>query len=348
MKFIIPIFLIFFSFSCTPVDKLINEPDNTFYLLLLNEATPTTFSLVKMPQAEIISEDIFYQINSIKFSSKPYSIVEQPLDLYILFPEEFRILIFQKSNLKYKAEIDFSEIEKEPISICFPNSTDAYVVFRNCDTIALVDLTNHKIARWIYSGKSPVAIASLGNKCFVLNSLDNSVSIIRTNTHNKEAEVQLYDRPHFLGFTSDGKNAIIVCLGAGKLDPNQTRTEAKVFSVDASTYRIISSINIETTIANAIQQFPLSFTISANDYAFIGTEQNLIRFDARKSDRLYSVYSGYFYNLIYNYWNNELLMLQQKNEESWIVIADPKTGKKIYEIKYPQKIQMIFPIKFEH
>jgi YVTN family beta-propeller protein len=340
------ILFILLFFGCSPTENTINDLSNYFRILYVTEDSPTKLGLISFPKGTTFSTDIFSDYSHLQLSSRISKITQYRTNYFVFAPQEYKIYILSKDSLKVTGFIDFSVEKWMPSDICFStNGVDAFVIHENVDSVSHIDMTVQRQARVYGVGQKPSSIAISGNQVYVTNLNDNSVSVIGSNTHQVEATIPVSSKPAFVEISPDGSKALVICLGEGKIDSNQTKTDAVAVLIDIASRNIFKQKSLTVGAYKAVDQIPQGLSITSKNWAFIPTNQGVFRYDISQGTRLVIGDKGDFLSSYYNFWKNEEILLQNMNLKHKVFTADPNTGLHNFEYSSTQKFKIIYPVK---
>jgi len=293
--------------GCSRPNRIIDNTQDEWKILAATDATPSSLTLIHQPDNVITSSDVFLSVNGSPLPGKVSKIVEFREYLYVLVPSAHQIIVVDKSY-KIHTVVDLSTTQKIPTDIAFGNATTGYIAHENDTTVSVIDITNFKIARSITVGRHPIAIAGVGNQIFVANQASNTVSQIDTRTNTVVATHDVATAPTFIQTnTKNGREVIVLSLGAGKLD-SEPKTVPVVTFIDSS--RIITHITqLDNELFGGADAKPIGIALSSLDWIFIPVQKGIIRLDARsKIDATLFIEKEYS-TIYYNFRRDELLLL---------------------------------------
>lgn len=188
MKYLFLLFILF-AIACSPKEKVINPVKENRTFMISTDLGGYSLKGIDIPSAKLNEEDFFRKIFQIEAKSSITTIADNGIDIFFFMPDEMKVFVADKKDMSQKAIIDFSVQNLKPVSVTFPNATDAYIIHREGNDVSIVDLTVYEIARNIKCGVRPVAIASNGNQVYVADSRGNAVHVIDTRTRAVEATI---------------------------------------------------------------------------------------------------------------------------------------------------------------
>lgn len=343
IKLIIPLFILtVFLIACSSEEKTINSPIDNWRLLVSTES-PESLVLYQQPQGLISISDVYFNSNNKQLDGKVERIAENQKYLYLFIPSKFKIEVISNTTFKTETVLDYSAEGRIPSGICFPNPTDAYICFKNDSIIDLLDITNFKTARKITVGKNPVNIAVAGNQIFVVNSGDNTVSIINSNTHDVKTTLQVANKPYYVDVSFDKETAVVVSIGGGKTDTGTAKSAAIASVISVANSNVVKTVNIGTNSSDALNQIPRGISSTEKSWAFIPTKTNLFRINTKTGD-LTSVGKSDYYSAFYNKKRDELIVIRKKGDNFEYYTADPSSAALRNSIKIPANYLTMMPL----
>ena len=294
--------------GCTRPERIIDNSVDEWKILATTDAAPSALALLRQPDGEVTSSDVFAKTNGSPLPGKVTKIIEFRENLYLLIPSAFQIIVVNR-DYKQVASIDLSTSQRIPSDIAFGNATTAYIAHENDTTVSVLDIVNFTVARSITVGKRPIAIAAIGNQIFVANQASNTVSQIDTRTNTVVATHQVPTAPTFIQPNiKNGHEVLVLSLGAGKID-SEVKTAAAISFIDSA--RIITKVTTLDDVLNggSIDGHPVGMAISTQDWAFIAVQNGVIRFDIRDQETYTLELDQKFTGIFYNFRRDELLLL---------------------------------------
>ncbi|MFP4529206.1 MAG: YncE family protein, partial [Candidatus Kapaibacterium sp.] len=270
--------------ACSSEEKVIDNSDTDWQLLAATQDSKVV--RIKMPSLEVANPDVMATILGGPAPGNISKITEFRSNLYFLIPSARQIVIADKYDFSHVATIDFSAEDLEPTDICFPNATAAYVSHGNAASVSLVDITTFEVARVIAVGNDPRGITGAGNQVYVCNQADNSVSVIDTRTNEVAATILVSPYPTYVQANNAKSEMVVVSLGYGKLDETQQKSAAIVTFIDITTREKLAETALGFGGIDPVEQHPYGLAVSPKDWAFIPTDDYLLRIDARFHDRV--------------------------------------------------------------
>lgn len=330
--------------SCTSKENIIDGFADPWRAMLIIESPQPAIGILSLPDNQLINQDVYFSANGKQLSSAPTKAADFRNHIYLLFAEEYKIEILDKSTFIVTSVIDFSAGNLKPTDICFPNSTDAYVAHGNDSVVSLLDITVFQIARSIRVGKFPVSISVAGNQIYTANFGDNTVSIIDSRTHTEVGKIGVAPCPIFVLPNNNGDEMLVLSAGRGKIPSESEKTPAVINFINIANRSVISSLEIGVGAQKAIDQIPYGLAVSQKDWAFIPTNTSLFRVDLRSKQRVSIASSKKYTALSYNFRRLEVLLLGRDGSASWFETADQATGKTVHRYNLPSDVSILLPL----
>lgn len=347
-KLIFIIFFIALFYSCNDEERIVDNTSSDIQVLIADE-DEAILRLVDLNSNTVINENILSQIENHQFSS-PVSQIKRYLGkLFIVIPEDMKIVIIEEVGLKLISVIDYSDIALKPFSIEFANATTAYVIHSESNKISILDITDsdsfvgYKIARQIEVGQLPTDIAIRGNQIMVTNSGDNTVSILDTRTNAVEKTLTTFPVPYLVDYIPGQDEAIIVCKGEGKNNSNPT-SAAYVQYIDLNANEITQSqlLNVDDG-ANADEINPEYLITTEEEWGFVLANDQLIRIDLRTKENIKLIIFQPFFFLEANLNSQQLLMVGEgRDGQRELYLGDINTGNPQTTYDLPENSKIVF------
>jgi len=325
--------------SCNSENELIDNSDHSWELLASVASTPPALSVINN-KGEIINSNVFAATGE-EMPSAPSKIAEYGGMIFLLFKDDKQIIVL--SNQDYNIIAKF-ELEGTPSGLCFPNATDCYIALEDIGAIVLLDIYNMKIARKIDLAGRPINIASYGNQVYVPLFDADRVAVIDTRTKTIEAMIQVAERPLYVDFTHDGKHCFVCSLGKGKLNESEEKTKAFVSFINVEQRKVLETTEIGFGSFLAENQFPTGLAVTNGDWAYIPTNEFIMRIDTRYGNRIRLIDRGDYHSMIYNFKRDELLVVQYIDGVYKAYTADTEKVEELESIELPQNILALLPM----
>ncbi len=313
-------------FACSD-DKVVDN-SNLGFLVMAAEKGTNDLKVIDLNDGAVLHNDVMSEVAGVEIDSKISRIKEFGGAFFICVPDDYKIYSIDKQTFELLDEIDFSEEELTPHSICFPNSSNAYVACSNSNVVKVYDLKNRMLARTIEVRDSPVDIANAGNQVYTANRDDNTLSIIDTREHKQVALMPVSDAPFYLAVAPQREQIIAVSLGAGKIDTNDQKTAAKMYLIDYSNRTIESEkdIGFEPRL-DPKEITPFGITLTGLEQVYFPTNKALFKTDAFSGQYVGLMSQFDYRSASYGASKDKLLLLKNEGDKMSIVVADPATAK---------------------
>ncbi|MFP4370305.1 MAG: YncE family protein [Candidatus Kapaibacterium sp.] len=338
------VLLLLLIVSCADDSRVVDNNDARNSMLLSYENPDPRIGWFSFSEKKISGPDPYFEANGSYIQGTVTEIRYFNNRYYMLVPEHSKIVITDK-DFAHIADISFADEGYKPIGICFPNATDAWVIHEGIARISVIDITVNEKALEIALSAAPSSIACLGNTVVTANTGDNSLSIVRSNTLAEEAVIPVSPEPFKADITPDGEKIFYVCRGAGKTVNQQgAKTDAMIGYISINSGSIIKEIPLGTGIIPAIDEFPLDYTITSNNLAFVITENVLYRVNLKYNSD--PVFLGRLrYDRIYfNFMTGKLVLYSNKESGTELYINNDATGSVDDLYRLDQRINAIYPV----
>lgn len=103
----------------------------------------------------------------------------------------------------------------------------AYVANNSGNTVTVINMSNHTVAKTITVGTAPfgVAVNQAGTYAYVTNQTSNNVSVISTSTNSVVATISVQSNPIGIALTPDGKTAYVANENSNSVSVINTGTK---------------------------------------------------------------------------------------------------------------------------
>lgn len=263
--------------------------------------------------------------------------------IYVLMPDAKSIKILNRSNYAEIHTIDFSMLQKKPISMAFGNATTGYVIFENDSIVMLYDILNKKLAGTISVGTNTVDIITGSgdrqNQLFVANLGSNTISHIDTRTNKVEKQYSVLAAPRFLSNDPTGTKVVYVSEGAGKSIGGVSRSTPGIGFIDIDRKVLLAQMTISTRDIDSSDAIPTGLAVTANEWAFVTLSNGLVRVDTREYKTYATISKTIFSGIVYNDRRREVLAVKD-NE---IYILNDNSGLVQRVLQSDQQLKFVFP-----
>lgn len=294
MKYIKYLFILAFAItisSCGKHNPLIDSSDQSFNVIAITGENENELSLIKQPSGEITNPNLFSAITEETISTPIAGIAAWGESIYVIVPEEYKIVILNRWSYAYEATISYEETQLKPVSIAFSNATDAFVAFKDYNAISLLDIKFRKHARFIECGEGASAITYFNSKLYVANTKANSVSIINAITYKKESDIEVSKSPVMIAVATGYPVAAVVCGKPFDLDTNASKIPAACVSyIDLKAEKMTNSFELRAPKVEANKIYPTSIAVGETNVLFVCTQIGVFRANLRlQSSVLYTI-----------------------------------------------------------
>lgn len=333
--------LLFLLLSCSE-EKLITELSPNKHILVASyDGTTAKLTRITFPQGEVIKSDAYLEANGKAISNNKITQLATYLqNIYVVIPEDFKVLVLDRSTFKLLAEFNFKEENKAPRKVVFANATEAYLIFDDYEYVYLVDTYFNKIARKIQLDGKPSDIVAVGNQVYITLPLKNQVSILDTRTHKIENNIQVDNVPYLIQKNADGSKMLVLNAGIGKVpgDFREAISYPSVTMIDFKTNAVVSTHELKPPKIDLLKEYPKMFIITNNDWGFFATDKYLVRVDAKQPQFSILIEEVGYSELLHNNIYNEFYLLLNLPNQSIIHQVDPILAKKKEKLSLNQLI----------
>lgn len=312
MKKLTLLLLAIFLLACSSEEKIIDNSNKGIYLISASDGELPVIARHNIQTGSLVSEDLYFEANNKSLDTKVAKIAAFKSMNYILLPELNRLLILNGSDRTEFKTLDFSEKALQPVDICFPNATDAYLLCK--DKVIIIDLTVYEPAIEIDLGTEATRINCIGNQVFTANTSDNSITFLDTRTKGITNKIDISDKPVDIEILPDGERLGILCAGNGKLEEGD-KSSAYFDIVDIATQSILEHIPLDVNNRSSVELFPKKIVSTPKDWAFIVAKDVFFRVDLKNTSNINFISQIDFSDLIYDN-VNQILILNQKIGEN--------------------------------
>ncbi len=323
--------LFFLIISCSE-EKIITElsPDKHI-LVATHDGSVAKLSRLTFPNGEVIKNDVYMDANGKQISNNKITQLATYLqNIYVVIPEDYKVMVLDRTTFKLVAEFTFKEENKMPRKVVLANATEAYLIFDDFDQVYLIDTYYNKIARKIQLEGNASDILAAGNQVYITVPLKNQLSIFDTRTHKIESNIQIDNVPYLVQKNADGSMILVICAGIGKVpgDFREAISQPSVVALDFKTNAILSTNEIKPAKVDLLKEYPNMFIITNNDWGFFATQKYLIRIDAKQPQYSAMIEETGYSELLHNNIYNEFYLLLNLTNQSLIHQVDPVLAKK--------------------
>lgn len=336
-RFIVLLFILL-TLSCTEDKVIVNSTFKQKFLLASDE---NQSSMILFDSEDgILEDDVYLKNNGKKLQGKVFAIEEWGNLLFLIMKDNYAIEIIGKNDFKIVSTIDFSGNKKKPSGIDFVNSTDAYISFENDSNVVLYDLYNFQIAKYIKVPFGSVDLVAVPPYVYVVNQLDDKVSIIDSRTDELINQISVKPAPTFIDYADNIGKTVVVSLGEGKIDQKQ-KTAAYLTLIDINSQNKTSEIPIAAGTLEASEILPKGMIIAGN-YCFVVTSDFIFRYDVKNEPSQIQLLSKKsIKSLKYFPLRNKVIVLENDNTFTYSNIY---TLAAAYSFQIEKNISVVHPL----
>ncbi len=324
------IFTLIFLISCSN-EKLINEGSADKDFLATTYDGNAHIARFKFPSGAKVSDDLYQQANQSYISKNEIKNLRTFLKyIFICIPDDYKVVVLDKNTFQQVAIIDFTENQLKPTDITFANATEGYLIFKDAPKVALLDIYYFKFVKFIDLDENASSISAIGNQIYVTVPKLNKVSVIDSRFHSTVADINVANVPYMVTPTNDGTKFVVINAGSGKIegDASETLTKPSISIIDVATRQVIKNEEINPPKADLTSQLVHSLVVTNNDWAFLLTQDYLIKIDLLNPGFSLVVENKQYKLLYENSVYNQVFVSLVNETQSIIYQLDPITGKK--------------------
>lgn len=335
MKRLFAILILITLLGCSSDERIIDNSQTGIFVLTVTKGNSPIFSKHDINQGELISEDIFAGISGVSFNSKIDKIKRYRDYIYILQSDLNRITILNKSDYSLQKQIDLSSQGLQPIDICFPNATDAYILCQ--DKVIIFDITVLEPAITIDLGVEATAINCFGNQVFTANTMDNSVSLLDTRQRNVYAKIDVNPYPIAVDILNDGVTIGVLCAGFGKYDEREL-TSAYIDYINIPTQTNTLQLPLDIGNISSVDLIPKEMVVTSEDWIYVVAKDLFFRVDLKNKTNIEFVsrldFEQIFFDNVYEF----MIITDIEENNTAIYTINDFNGQILSKYDYPQEI----------
>lgn len=263
--------------------------------------------------------------------------------IYVLMPDAKSIKILNRSNYAEIHAIDFTSLQKKPISMAFGNATTGYIIFENDSIVMLYDILNKKLAGSIAVGKNTsdiiAGLSDRQNQLFVSNLGSNTISHIDTRTNKVEKEYAVLTAPRYLSNDPTGTKIVFVSEGAGKSNGSANRGTPGIGFIDIDKKVLLAQMTISTREIDSADAIPAGLAVTANEWAFVPMSNGLVKVDTREYKTYSTISKTIYTGIVYNDRRREVLAINGDD----IHVLNDNSGLVQRVLQTNQQLKFVYP-----
>lgn len=343
MKYVI-IILSLILISCQQNVRVENEIIDEDQLLVNLAGSELRVQNIGKTSADVYDFDILSSAKSSTFNIDPSGtitkIIEEDNELYLIEKSLNRFIAIDARDYSLINQYELSDFGI-PIDLVFPNTSNGYFTVEGKDSLFIVDIKSQQLVRnlAIKVGENPTVLNVIGNEIYVANQGENSISIVRTNTKEAIAKVDLPGPPVLIeNYNIDGDKLLVIC--------HDEVSDPQVVFIDLDSRSVISTINInDESKTEAIIPICLAITDNTSDFAYLGTNLGTYQIDVRNRDnyRYASTREEYIFDIFYDQSENDLIYLTELNDRRFLRTASPVSFQLKTNVLFPPNASFFFP-----
>lgn len=316
------------SFSCNKEERLIDNSVNANDIYLANSET-NDVSIYEFPAMTLLVPDLF-ESNDIEINSNISNIREFQGKVYILVPDESKMIVFD-SEADTLIKVNEFPNSSGPNDISFSNIADGFVTFENAPYVANYDLVYNEIVRYIDGSSIINSINSAGSYVYLTEPQSSSISVLDIRNYRESNQIDLSSPPNIASITS--RNELLVVSNRISNENNQIPSRIHYINTGANTVRESYDFGDNRINANDLESYDILST--SLSYTFVSTNLGLIRIDNRVDDRFVTITDRQFEQMEYGPNFESILLLERNGSNSNIVVSNSKSGAIVDEVNLP-------------
>ncbi len=197
-------------------------------------------------QSKTVEKDVFLRENNRPLGDVVQSITIHNDRAYVVVNNSNKIEIADANTFKSLGVISNLKLPRYLLAVGNKGYVTEWVSFSGNGQVSVLDLTTNAVLKTIPVGILPEKMAVLNNKIYLINSGENTVSVINPATDAVETTLTVSDSPNSL--TLDANNKLwILCGGQKNYNPDFTINETT--STPGSLMRLNPASNtVEATL----------------------------------------------------------------------------------------------------
>lgn len=291
IKYLLSLIILISLSSCGQHNPLIDSSDKSFEAIAVTGENENELTLIKEPSGEVINQNLLASITDETINSPIASIAMWGGSIYVLVPEEQKIVILNRWSYAYEATISYETMGLKPVSIAFANATDAYVAFEDHNAISLLDIKFRKHAHFIECAEGASFITINEGKLYVVNTKANSVSVINAVNYTKEKDIPVGESPIMISVATGHPSAAVICGKPFSMDTTASNLPAAcVTYIDINTETTKNTFELRAPKTDPKNIYPSSIALGEGNTLFICTQVGVYRANIRmQSSVLYTI-----------------------------------------------------------
>ncbi|GEM_PF-1190356 len=324
-------------FSCSD-EKLITEIGSGKNITAATYDGNAHLAKISFPDGAVLSADKYFEVNGKYISSNKITKIKQYLQyLYLIIPDDYKVVVVDKTTFKLVAEYTFKDKVEKPKDVAFANATEGYLIMDGANKVYLIDTYYHKIAKEIELKNYPSSVFVLGNRVYLTIPLENLIEVYDTPTHSFIKTItNVGEMPYLINKNANGSKLIVISAGMGKVpgDFRESISLPQVAFVNSSDYSVLSINDVNPPKADLKSQLPSEFIVTNNDWGFFISQDYLIRVDLEEPQYSIQISNNSYNTLTYNQIYNEIYYLQNDDMISSVHYADPVLARTKEKLNY--------------
>ncbi|MBO0935960.1 hypothetical protein J2I47_05325 [Fibrella sp. HMF5335] len=254
--------------SCSVTEPVRTEPFESGVLVMEEGAFKkgnASVSLLNAQTGQVTAPNIFSAVNDRPLGDVLQSYIEIGGKGYLVVNNSDKVEVVESSTFRNIGTIQKGisaaqlAVEQPRYMVAAPPQNGQYLkAYVSCwggktvgPNVAVVDLAGRQAFKQITVGGGPEQLVLAGNQVFVANSggfgVDNTVSVINTDTDQVVTTITVGDRPTSMAYDPDNNVVYVLCSGKYAFDYTTNKlvpTTAELIRINPTTRQIVSRVTI--------------------------------------------------------------------------------------------------------
>ena len=254
--------------SCAVTDAVRTEPYDSGVLVVEEGAFKkgnASVSLLNAQTGQVTAPNIFSAVNNRPLGDVLQSYIEIGGKGYLVVNNSDKVEIVESSTFRNVGTITKGiaatqlSVEQPRFMVAAPPQSGQYLkAYVSCwggktggPNVSVVDLAGRQAFKQITVGAGPEQLILAGNQVFVANSggfgVDNTVSVINTDTDQVVTTIAVGDRPTALAYDADANLIYVLCSGKYAFDFTTNKvvpTTAELVKINPTTRLVVGRVTL--------------------------------------------------------------------------------------------------------
>ncbi|MEN3026641.1 MAG: hypothetical protein ABDH31_02900 [Chlorobiota bacterium] len=272
--------------------------------LLLTDAS--TLQVRQEPGGQVLLADAYGEANGTPPPAPIRDVVAFRNSLYLLLQAN-TLAVLDAESYRQQALIP---LPAPPAGLAFPNATTGYVWHDGVRMLSILDLLQLRLVRTLPVPGTTRHALPVGPLLYMLEEQHSRLLVLDTRTERLVDSLELPPSPRFAALRANGTELVILSAGSG--DDGLAPRAPRLSFVGLSPLRLLASLPVYHSVADSARTRITGLVTTADDFAFIGTSQGLLRVDIRSRSGL----------RLLQRWSIRQLRSVPARDELWVLTAD--------------------------